>query len=75
VNVTEAMQKMKIKTVEEFRLHMLEHTGVSFCTREHFGEPLPIETQKYIRFAYSGIEIPEIREGLGKFKEYVKSFF
>ncbi|MCF7906125.1 aminotransferase class I/II-fold pyridoxal phosphate-dependent enzyme, partial [Candidatus Gracilibacteria bacterium] len=73
VNVTEAMQKMNIKTVEEFRLHMLEHTGVSFCTREHFGQPLPNETEKYIRFAYSGIDIPQIQEGLGKMKEYIKS--
>lgn len=75
INVTEAMAKMGIDSYEKFRLHMLEKTGVSFCTREHFGDPLPNETQKYIRFAYSGIEIPQIREGLTKFKEYIKTYF
>jgi aspartate/methionine/tyrosine aminotransferase len=75
VNVTEAMKKMGITKMEEFRKHMLEHTGVSFCTREHFGEPLPGEDQKYIRFAYSGINIPQIREGLGVFKKYLGKYF
>lgn len=75
VNVTEAMVKMGITKYEEFRLHMLEKTGVSFCTREHFGAVLPGETDKYIRFAYSGIEVPQIREGLTKFKEYIKTYF
>ena len=75
VNVTEAMEKMGITDMEEFRKHMLENTGVSFCTREHFGDSLPGEDQKYIRFAYSGIDIPQIREGLGIFKEYLGKYF
>jgi len=74
-NVTEAMAKMDINDVETFRKEMLEKTGVSFTTRNHFGDPLEGETEKYIRFAYSGIEIPEIVEGIGKFKEYVSKFF
>ncbi|MDP3975957.1 MAG: aminotransferase class I/II-fold pyridoxal phosphate-dependent enzyme [bacterium] len=75
INVTEALQKMGIKTAEEFRQHMLEKTGVSFTHRQHFGKPLAGETEQYIRFAYSGIDVPEIREGLGRFKEYIKTFF
>lgn len=75
VNVTQAMEKMNIDSYETFRLHMLEKTGVSFCTREHFGSPLPSENQKYIRLAYSGIDVPQIHEGLGKFKAYIQSCF
>ncbi len=75
INVTELMNKMGINKYDEFRQHMLENTGVSFCTRNHFGNPLPNETNKYIRLAYSGIEEEMIREGLTKFKNYIKKFF
>jgi len=75
VNVTEAMKKMGMTDVEVFRKDVLAKTGVSFTTRNHFGEPLPGETQKYIRFAYSGINEEEIIEGIGKFKNYIKSFY
>ena len=72
VNVTEVMEKMGIDSVEEFRLKMIDDTGVSFCTREHFGRSLPSEKQKYIRFAYSGIEVDQIREGMTIFKKYIE---
>lgn len=75
VNVSGAMEKMNIDSVEEFRLHMLEKTGVSFCTREHFGRSLPTDEGQYIRFAYSGIDVEEIKEGMGKFKEYIETFY
>ena len=68
-NVTRAMEKLGMNDVEDFRKFVLEKTGVSFTTRNHFGTPLPVETQKYIRLAYSGISTPEIIEGLGKMKE------
>jgi len=68
-NVTKAMEKLGMEEVEDFRKFVLEKTGVSFTTRNHFGTPLPGETQKYIRLAYSGIDTPEIIEGLGKMKE------
>ncbi|MDK2845944.1 MAG: aspartate aminotransferase, partial [Synergistales bacterium] len=46
-----------------------EETGVSFTTRNHFGSPLEGEKQSYIRLAYSGIGVDDIREGLGRMKE------
>ncbi|CAK7031338.1 MAG: Aspartate aminotransferase [Desulfovibrio sp.] len=49
---------------------VLKNTGVSFCTRLHFGRPLPGEDRRYIRLAFSGISADAIREGLTKFKEY-----
>lgn len=48
----------------------LVKTGVSFCTRLHFGKPLPGESRCYIRLAYSGIGVDAIKEGLGRFQEY-----
>jgi aspartate/methionine/tyrosine aminotransferase len=72
-NTTRAMQKKGLTTYDEFRRAVLHHTGVSFCTRLHFGRPLPGERDYYIRLAYSGINVDQIREGLVKFKEYIES--
>ena len=49
------------------------NTGCSFCTRNHFGRPLPGEDRKFIRIAYSGISAERIAEGLGKLKDWVES--
>jgi len=43
---------------------ILENTGVAFCTRDHFGAALPQETQKYVRFAFSGINGDQINEAI-----------
>ncbi len=71
-NVTEAMDNLGFKTYDEFRLAALKETGVSFCTRLHFGSELPDEKNKYVRFAYSGINIPEMEEGLTKLKAFIE---
>jgi aspartate/methionine/tyrosine aminotransferase len=52
----------------------LHNTGVSFCTRRHFGRPQPGETRQYIRFAYSGIDLEDIEEGLGRLQQWIASF-
>jgi len=70
-NVTGAMKRKGISDVEEFRKLVLRETGVSFCTRKHFGRPLPGETEQYIRFAYSGIDLPLIKEGMKKLAEFL----
>jgi len=70
-NVTGAMKRKGITDVEEFRKLCLKETGVSFCTRRHFGRPLPGETEQYVRFAYSGIDVPEIKEGMKKLAEFL----
>jgi aspartate/methionine/tyrosine aminotransferase len=72
-NVSRAMKTLGLDSVEEFRKVILDKTGVSFTTRNHFGTPLPGETQKYIRLAYSGISKEDIVEGLGKMKELIES--
>jgi aspartate/methionine/tyrosine aminotransferase len=72
-NVTGAMQKKGLNNYDDFRLTVLRETGVSFCTRLHFGTAFEGEDKFYIRLAYSGIDISEIKEGLGKFKAFIES--
>jgi len=69
-NVTGLMERKGFSTYDELRRAALEETGVSFCTRLHFGRALPGEHEFYIRFAYSGISVDLIREGLGKLKAW-----
>ncbi|MCG8513524.1 MAG: aminotransferase class I/II-fold pyridoxal phosphate-dependent enzyme [Halanaerobiales bacterium] len=71
-NVTAAMERKGFKTLEEFQQAALEETCVSFCTRSHFGRPLPGETENYLRLAYSGIEQEDIIEGLTRLKEWIE---
>jgi aspartate/methionine/tyrosine aminotransferase len=72
-DVTEAMQKLGYTAVGDFASDALYKTGVSFCTREHFGRRLPGEDRQYIRLAYSGIETPAIQEGLGRLREWIEN--
>jgi aspartate/methionine/tyrosine aminotransferase len=72
-NITEAVQAKNLEDYEEFRRTVLERTGVSFCTRRHFGSPLDGETDWYMRLAYSGIDVQRIVEGLGRFKTFMES--
>jgi len=72
-DVTGAMKRKGLADYDKFRRTVLHETGVSFCTRRHFGRPLAGEKKFYIRLAYSGIDISEIREGLGKFKAFIES--
>jgi aspartate/methionine/tyrosine aminotransferase len=72
-NVTELMEAKGMDDYEEFRRAALHATGVSFTNRLHFGREQPNEPNKYIRLAYSGIDVPDIEEGLGRFKEWSES--
>ena len=72
-NVTKAMENKGLKNYDAFRQTVLHETGVSFCTRLHFGRALPGEQESYIRLAYSGIDTPLIKEGLGKLKAFLES--
>ncbi|MFP3395981.1 pyridoxal phosphate-dependent aminotransferase [Brevibacterium sp. H602] len=72
-DVTEAMEAKGIATVADFTTEALHATGVSFCTREHFGSPQPGEDRSYIRLAYSGIDETAITTGLGRLKEWIEA--
>lgn len=69
-DVTEAYRRLGYTDPQKFRIDTLQETGVSFCSRSHFGKPLPDEERLYVRFAYSGINADRIVEGLGKLKAY-----
>ena len=71
VNVTGAMERLGFTDVASFATASLQNTGVSFCTRRHFGRPQPGEQQQYVRLAYSGIGEADIREGLGRLRDWV----
>jgi aspartate aminotransferase len=70
-DVTEAMERLGVSDVSTFAENALHETGMSFCTRLHFGRRHPSEDRQYIRLAYSGIDLPEIKEGLGRLRDWV----
>ena len=57
---------MGFADVSDFATAALQNTGVSFCTRQHFGRPQVDEVEQYIRLAYSGISVDDIAEGLDR---------
>jgi aspartate/methionine/tyrosine aminotransferase len=72
-DVTEAMARKQLTDYNDFRLAVLRETGVSCCTRLHFGRELPGEDRRYVRIAYSGIDVDRIRTGLGRLKAFLES--
>jgi len=73
-NVTEVMKRKGLSAdYAAFRKKALEETGVSFCTRAHFGRPLEGETDYYIRLAYSGIDVADIGVALERFKVFAET--
>ena len=69
-NVTRIMENKGMTDVNRLMDEALIHSDVSFCTRKHFGRTLENERDQYIRFAYSGIEVSDINEGMARLKTY-----
>ena len=72
-DVTEALELVGARDLADFAQQALHATGVSFCTRNHFGRPQPGEDRSYIRFAYSGLPEERIREGLSGLRSWVEA--
>jgi aspartate/methionine/tyrosine aminotransferase len=72
-NITEAMQHKGFSDYDALRKAILTETGVSVCTRMHFGRPFADEKNYYLRLAYSGIDKQEIAEGLDKLKNFFET--
>lgn len=72
-DVTEVYRRKGYTDQQQFRIDTLRNTGVSFCSRSHFGSPLPGEDRVYVRFAYSGIDVDQIREAIAKLKAFWES--
>ncbi|MEC9223840.1 MAG: aminotransferase class I/II-fold pyridoxal phosphate-dependent enzyme [Pseudomonadota bacterium] len=72
-NVTDIMERKGFTDIDQLMDEALIETSVSFCTRKHFGRLLEGETNHYLRFAYSGIDIDDINEGMAKLKNYFEA--
>lgn len=72
-NVTDIMERKGFTDIDQLMDQALIETSVSFCTRKHFGRLLEGETKHYLRFAYSGIDIDDINEGMAKLKNYFEA--
>lgn len=73
-NVTKAMKAMNISHIETFRSKVLQETGVSFCTRAHFGTPTVGESKQYVRFAFSGVTVDQIKAVGEVLRPYMQQF-
>ena len=71
--VTQTMARTGHDDVAKFATDALHNSGMSFCTRKHFGRPADNEKGNYIRLAYSGINNPQIDRGLARLAEWVNS--
>ena len=69
--VTDLMAQMGFDEVGAFATAALQNTGVSFCTRKHFGRPQPGEKDHFVRFAYSGLSVDDIHEGLSGLRSWI----
>jgi aspartate/methionine/tyrosine aminotransferase len=65
------MANKGITDLADFAQPALHATGVSFCTRRHFGRPQEGETEQYIRLAFSGIDDGDISDGLKLMGEWI----
>ena len=72
-NVSKVMQRKNLSDVNDLMEQALTETSVSFCTRKHFGRTVKDETGDYLRFAYSGINIDNINEGMAKLKLFFEN--
>ncbi len=74
--ITGLMNAKGFDNYADFREDLLLKTGVSLCTREHFGKILPSEIEAgtfFARLAYSGIDTVNIKKALGKLQDYARN--
>ncbi len=69
-NVTSLTERLNLDH-EAFRKRILRETGVSVCTRLHFGRPQAGEQSRFLRLAYAGIRTEEIEEGLEALRAFL----
>lgn len=65
-DVSEILARHAMPRVDNLMRAALRASGVSFCTGEHFGET----NSHFIRFAFSGISVADINEGITHLKQF-----
>ena len=73
--ITGLIQRKKFTSYTDFAEDLLIKTGVSLCTREHFGKISSHEQKEnkfFVRLAYSGIDEKNIIEALRLFQAYAQ---
>lgn len=72
-NVTKLMEKKDFgQNYGAFAEDVLIKTGVSFCTREHFGKKQEGETECFVRLAFSGVNTEQITAACQALKQYAQ---
>ena len=71
--VTDVVVKKGFRNSTELQEAILQDTGVAFCPRGYFSTPLLDEKEHYVRFAYAGIGLDDIHEGMARFKAYCEA--
>lgn len=72
-NVTKLMEKKGFgQNYGAFAEDVLIKTGVSFCTREHFGKKQEGETECFVRLAFSGVDTRQITAACQALKQYAQ---
>ena len=51
---------------------LLNETGVSFPKRMHFGRAMEGDRNFSTRLGYSGVNMSEVKESLGKFRAFIE---
>lgn len=72
-DVTAVVERMGFADVTELAAAALHATGASFCTGRHFGRPQPGEARHFVRFAYSGLSVDDIVDGLSGLRSWIEA--
>ena len=67
-NVSEACEKLGLKTSKEFQDYILEKADVAVLSRIYFGQKNPEERNEYVRFSYC-VSYEDIVEGMNRLEK------
>ncbi|MBD3255745.1 MAG: aminotransferase class I/II-fold pyridoxal phosphate-dependent enzyme [Candidatus Lokiarchaeota archaeon] len=71
-NITEACEKLGLKTSIEFQNYILDKTDVAVLSRNYFGNKFPDEEDLYVRFSYC-VSNDDIEEGMNRIEKLLSS--
>jgi len=69
-DIDAVLRRKKLSDADALMRASLRETGLSFCTGAHFGEDADT---RHIRFAFSSVEVDDIRESMAVWKGWVEA--